>query len=160
MPAKRNDPDVMRPHDVVAARRAVLQLWLDRFGEALDAHHRESEEHFRDGGGSRSIPPLRLPLPSRDMLSLLLGGIESALDGAKDPFGIATPKGNPPRLSFGDRIDAVAEIIDEVEQTGDVCKAINTAAAKFAVSYQSMRDAYYDERIKRHANTLRALFGK
>jgi hypothetical protein len=160
MPAKRDDPAALSPHDVATARRALLQLWLDRFGEALDAHRRESKDRFRDGGGPRNIPPLQLPLPSRDMLSLLLGGIEAALAGAEDPFGIATPRGNPPRLSLADRINAVAEIMDGAEVSGGTTTNIKNVAKKYGVSFETMRDAYYDVRINRYAMSLRKIFGK
>lgn len=148
------------PHDMVAARRALLQLWLDRFRDALVAHQRDKDAHVSAGGGPRDIPPLRLPMPSRDMQSLLLDGIEAALNGSKDPFGIATPRGNPPRLDVGDRIEAVIEIIKEVERTGEVVSAIKNAARKYKVSVETMRNAYYDERILEHAELQRSLFHK
>jgi hypothetical protein len=56
-------------------------------------------------------------MPSQDMMELLLGGIRNALDGKKDPFGIAISTRG--RRSCFDRqgwLDVVREVLGEIER--------------------------------------------
>lgn len=144
----------MNKHDLVDARRLLLENWLSLIRYANAAHERECKAlHDTATGEPISPPPLRLPGLSQDMINLLVDGIEAALAGSKDPFGIATPRGGKTLrgkkrlLSRQERITAVSMIIDKYERGSNLQDAFAAVAEKMEMSAEAMRDAYYDETI-------------
>jgi len=134
--------------DDIAARRTLLGLWLDRLRDAESLNRRQREKT-----GRGNIPDLTMPYPSRDMLNLLVSGIEAALSGSNDPFGIRQRRGVKLRqdLSIADRIEAIQEIARRADKIGKVEESIRAVAAERNISYSSMRTTYYDKDMRRLA---------
>ena len=137
--------------DEIAAKRALLELWLGRFEDA-GKRHRLEREKIKQG----SIPDLRMPYPTRDMLAVLVNGIEAALRGNSDPFGIRPAPGIKLKShrSKADRIEAIKEVASRAKSIGKLT-GDKGALAKIAnerhISVGTLRKDYYDKRLRQLA---------
>lgn len=136
------------------AKRGLLERWLALIRDAVARRDRELEARLEAAKGkSVTPPPLQIPSPSRDMIDLLTNGIEAALAGSKDPFGIAAPRGIKPRLSRQKQIEAVSEVIAELERNprGNVVIVFESVGKKYNVGMETIRNLYYDKALRRWA---------
>lgn len=116
--------------DRLFQRRAALENLLS----SLRYEHQRQLE----GKGSELLLPL-----SRDYCQLLMNGIEAALAGKKNPFGIAGGTNRKQLLKPWDRSEAVNEfaaLIAGNATTWD--KALEQVATKFGVELKTIEDAY------------------
>ncbi|HQU79401.1 MAG TPA: hypothetical protein PLU47_08035 [Azonexus sp.] len=106
----------MNKTDTALARRALLELWLSMFQDAIARQQSEQDRLYDLQPGEPIVPPpLIIPKPSTDMIRLLLSGIESALAGNGDPFMIRPP-GKATIKSRPEKIEIVAELISEIDK--------------------------------------------
>lgn len=146
----------MNKHHLASAKRALLERWLYLLEEA-DVWQAANSEALRiaANGEPYESPHLLIPAPSRDMKQLLMDGIQAALDGKPDPFGIAPPaKGNKPKYNRQGWLDVVREIHGEIERNKNrvlpnekhdpVTEAIVTIAERHELSVEAIWKAYKD----------------
>lgn len=146
----------MNKHHLAGQRKVLLELWLKllRDAEARTIHQAATEE-------PRQSLPLVITKPSNDMMELLLGGIQRALDGDADPFGIQPPaRGKVSPDTWPERVAAVAEVltvIGEIQRDGlpdghrdYVAEAIGIVAGRRHVKLgeSALREAYKDKEIR------------
>lgn len=146
----------MNKHHLASAKRALLERWLGLLEDAQTRQEGESEaRRIAANGQPFDPPPLLIPAPSQDMKQLLMEGIQAALDGKPDPFGIAAPtKGNKPKYNRQGWLDVVREIFGEIERNKNrvlpygkrdpVTEAINTIAERHGLSAEAIWKAYKD----------------
>lgn len=141
----------MNKHDLAAAHRELLQRWLVIINDAKKLQENELERLLEQSPGQSVSPPLlKIPSPSSDMLNLLIGGIEKALDGNADPFGIKEPRGIKPKNNRQEMIAIVAFVISESQkhkakgEKDPVTQAIGEAAERFNLSVDTVKKAHED----------------
>lgn len=146
----------MNKHDLAAARRSLLELWLSLIQDAYDNQQRELENllHSRTGDEPVIPPMLRIPKPSSDMMNLLLSGIAAALDGKSNPFGVEAPsKGIKPLKTRQQMISIVGELIAEIEalttagKANPKTEALSKIATKHSLSDSTLLKACKDKDI-------------
>lgn len=137
------------------AKRALLERWLGLIRDAVARRDRELEARIEAAKGkSVTPPPLQIPSsPSRDMIDLLTNGIEAALAGSKDPFGIAAPRGIKPLLNRQKQIEAVSEVIAKLERNprGNRVIVFESVGKKYNVGMETIRNLYYDQELRQWA---------
>lgn len=146
----------MNKHHLASAKRALLERWLNLLDDAQARQEIESEARRNAAnGGLYEPPPLVIPAPSQDMKQLLIEGIQAALDGNPDPFGIALPKkGNKPKYNRQGWLNVVREIHGEIQRNekralpygkrDPVTEAIITIAERHELSAEAIWKAYKD----------------
>lgn len=145
----------MNKHDIAAARRDLLTRWRGDLIDAINRQARELGELF-DAESCDPItpPPLRITMPSCDSVALLLSGIDNALAGKPDPFGIEPPKrGIKPLKTDQQMIAIVADVLTEIQKNKSQKVAapkmfIQDLARKHGVSNDTIKKALKDKRIR------------
>lgn len=142
----------MNKHDLADARRQLLIRWRSKLIDALNRQARELGEQFDPESSDHfTPPPLRVPMPSGDMIELLLGGIDNALEGKPDPFGIEPPKrGIKPLKSRQQMIDIVAAVLSEngkKQRTVVPRMFLNDLARKHGLSTDTLEKAMKDKSL-------------
>lgn len=157
----------MNKHHAAAARRALIERWIEVLNEAAILRARAIE---RQEGGRKSIeddeqsllerpdlfltPAYELRV-STDMVNLLVEGLWAALAGESDPFKIKPPRGVKPRLSKHQELEAVLQVLNAVSRGENVTEAIDGVAKRRPVSYGTIREAYYDKATRSWADLQR-----
>jgi len=135
----------MNPHDAATARKALLARWLEVIDNAIDSQACE-QAAIRDAanGEPYDIPPLTIPMPSKDMLEVLRDVLAKAQD-ARDPRGIKA------RKSRAVRVEAVLQVkcLEAGGMTQD--EALRVVGARFGMSHGTLRAAYFDKEIAQAA---------
>lgn len=146
----------MNKHDLAKARRSLLEHWLHILQDADRIQRAECDAMIGAAGGEPvTPPPLRLTKPSNDMMNLLLGGLEAALRGDPDPFGIEPPaKGTRPLKSRQQMILIVGELLDAIEAAkaagvrNPETAAVTEAAARHGMSTSKLVKALDDKDLR------------
>jgi hypothetical protein len=140
----------MNAHDIALENRELLRRW-----KAL-LENREIVGEL-DEDGIIFNPKMQIQRPSNDMLTLLIEGIERALDGERDPFGIEEPRGIKPRLDRQQKIDTIAAILDEQEANPQktLDEVFDFVGKKLKVSPVVVRNAFSEKNTKEWAEIQR-----
>lgn len=146
----------MNRNDESRARRAQVELLADTLAAAVGRRD-AIVRHMLDQSDGEPVrpPPLELYGLSRDTLETLLRGLRAALDGGRDPFGIAAPRGISPALERKEAIEAVAALLNMRDLGEPVGAAIAAVAARYYVSEEQLRKLYQEEDIRGWADLLR-----
>lgn len=144
--------------DAIESRKRMLHNFCRVLKHSIVARQKSIDKALSESPGeSVSVPPLSISV-SDETAMLLLHGLTATLDSHKDPFGISSPRGNPQRLSYPQRIQAVSDVIDMVSDGVGTVSALERVSDKFGIAYSAMRRDYYDKDIKAFAKLYRDAF--
>jgi hypothetical protein len=136
----------MRKSDRVEANRALLQSALIalRGAQATKIVQKGRAELDDEVLEYELIKGHELPYLTSDVWRVLLDGIERALQGDPDPFGLKIT-GKPPAFSRQELIDAIAAVLLAENDGIPRMRAITTVAEKTRVSAGELRRALADD---------------
>lgn len=146
----------MNKHDIAAANRTLLERWRSLIHDAVLHQLRETARLLDEANGEPVTPPvLQIPMPSGDMLGLLMNGIDAALDEKLDPFGIELDgRGIKPKKSRQEIIAIVAEVlicIQKYESKGNIrnpkTRALEEVAGRHHLSSETINKAIKDKSV-------------
>lgn len=89
----------------------------------------------------------------RDFTKFLISGLSAAREGKDDPFqlGIKGRRGAPQRLDLGAKCQAWRDIQRLRSEGIEITESIRRIAEQRNVSFESMREIYYDKLIRSRA---------
>jgi hypothetical protein len=85
-----------------------------------------------------------------DYWALLVGGIERALEGKHDPFGLKRP-GSPLRFSRDEMFKAMCDVLRAEKGNTGRMAAIDAAAKKWGMKAITLRNAMKDQKMVEYA---------
>lgn len=135
----------MNKSEQIEARRELLRYWIAYLTDAYEANTQEIQSLLDTANGVIvQVPMMKIVHPSRDMMDVLLSGLQCAIEGNSDPFQLNPPKGIKPRLNRQKRIELVVLISQEIAAGKTLDDAFNIAGERFNVSFSTARDSYYE----------------
>ena len=140
-PRRANKP--LRKSEIVETRRERLEHLLDSL-RVEEGTPRFLKISLR---GDFGVKEAYLP---DDYLSLLVGGIERALEGKHDPFGLKRP-GKPQQFSRDDVFKAMCDVLRAEKGGMGRMAAIDAAAKKWGMKAITLRGAMADKKMVEYA---------
>jgi hypothetical protein len=140
----------MKKQDLIAARKELLQLWIDDLENAYDVEQKRLEAALA------SIPDpedrivsgpfvMKVRFPSSDSMTVLIEGLKRAVAGEKDPFRLISA-GRPQKFNDSELADAVEKRRHKDKETGETPETLENCfpdvANEFGVSEGRVIIAY------------------